>query len=82
MGLAAGAAAAGLLEYRDSTLKTDADVLVALSLPVLALVPRMQSAAERYQRRRRRLILSLTSAATVLVVAIAAFAVWKLTVRS
>ncbi len=42
-GLAFGLLVAGILEYRDTSLRTDDDVLVALSLPVLALVPTMQT---------------------------------------
>jgi protein tyrosine kinase modulator len=44
-GLVLGLALIGFLEYTDSTFKTDADVIGALSLPVLALVPVMQSEA-------------------------------------
>jgi polysaccharide chain length determinant protein (PEP-CTERM system associated) len=78
-GLGLGVGLAALLEYRDTTLKTDDDVLAALSLPVLALVPVMRSAAERRRRRRQRLLVALTSVATVLVsvVAMFLFFIWK-----
>ncbi len=42
-GLVLGAAFVFLLEWRDTSLKTDDDVKIALSLPVLALVPFMQT---------------------------------------
>src|SRR4029450_4587569 len=38
-GLAIGLGFAGILEYRDTSLRTDDDVLLALALPVLATVP-------------------------------------------
>ncbi len=52
VGFAFGIALIGLLEYRDSAFKTDKQVTALLGLPVLAVVPVMQSAVER----RRALI--------------------------
>lgn len=78
MGIMLGAALGAFLEYRDTSLKNDADVFASLSLPVLALVPVMQSAAERRRLRRRKVILSLGSAATMVAVGVVAFVVWKL----
>jgi polysaccharide chain length determinant protein (PEP-CTERM system associated) len=75
-GLGVGLALAALLEYRDTSLRTEDDVLVALSLPVLALVPTMRTVTDRTRRKRRRLLM-VSSAATVLIVAVAAV-VWKL----
>lgn len=73
IGLAVGLFFVGLLEYRDTSLKTDEDVLVALSLPVLALVPTLTTAAERLRRRKIRVALAAGSAVLVfLVVAVAA----------
>ena len=43
----------GFLEYRDSTFKTDADVVTALGLPVLAQVPMMSAAAPAPAAARR-----------------------------
>jgi polysaccharide chain length determinant protein (PEP-CTERM system associated) len=76
-GLALGVGLGALLEYRDTTLKTDEDVLAALSLPVLALVPVIRSAAERRQLGRRRVLLSVTSAATMGVFAVVLFILYK-----
>lgn len=42
-GLILGLGFVGLMEYRDSSLKTEEDVLRLLSLPVLALVPSLRS---------------------------------------
>jgi polysaccharide chain length determinant protein (PEP-CTERM system associated) len=52
-GLAVGLGLAGLLEYRDATLKNEEDVRSCLSLPVLAAIPvlsdRRPAAAPRHQ---------------------------------
>lgn len=58
-GLAIGLALVVLLEYRDTTFKTDSELSGVLNLPVLAVVPLMQSDTERRSRFRRRLILNL-----------------------
>lgn len=76
LGLGLGLALIALLEYRDSTLKTEPDVLVSLALPVLALIPAMVTKAEEQSRARRRRMVALASAAVLAIVAGAA--VWKL----
>lgn len=48
-GLGLGAGLGFLLEYRDTSLRSMEDVVVSLSLPVLAVVPSMTSASERRQ---------------------------------
>ena len=50
-GLALGVALLALLEYRDSAFKTDKQVTALLGLPVLAVVPVMQSDVERRRLR-------------------------------
>lgn len=77
VGLGIGLGLAILLEYKDTTLKSDADVAVTLMLPVLAAVPLIVTAADVKRRRRRRVILSV-AAATVVLIAVAAIAAWKL----
>jgi polysaccharide chain length determinant protein (PEP-CTERM system associated) len=74
-GLGLGLVIVGLLEYRDTSLRTDEDVLVALSLPVLALVPTMWT-MEDARRRRRRLLLFASSAAVAGIVSLATI-IWK-----
>jgi len=74
-GLAIGLGLAALLEYRDSSLRSEEDVLVALSLPVLALVPTMVTTFERYKRKRQRLILA--SSGTVFFLVSVALVAWK-----
>lgn len=79
MGAAGGLALAvlliGLLEYRDTTFRTDSDVLSALALPVVAVVPTLLTAGERRQLRRRRWMLSTGGVAVVLVAGAVLF--WK-----
>jgi polysaccharide chain length determinant protein (PEP-CTERM system associated) len=76
-GLGIGLLFAGFLEYRDTSLRSEEDVLVALALPVIALVPTMWTAAEeRHRSRRRRLLISSSTVATICFVAVAL--VWKL----
>ena len=75
-GLALGLALAFLFEWRDTTLKSEADVITALALPVLATVPAIETKKENLLRRRRRLVLS--AGAAVLVMGTAAAIVWKL----
>jgi polysaccharide chain length determinant protein (PEP-CTERM system associated) len=54
-GLILGAALAGLLEFVDTTFRNETDVVSAVSLPVLAVVPnRLTKADLRHARRRRR----------------------------
>lgn len=74
VGLAIGFALAVVLEYRDTSLKTDDDVLTALTMPVLAMIPMMTTRADI--RRRHRLRLAAGLAAMVLAVAVAAAATW------
>jgi capsular polysaccharide biosynthesis protein len=64
-GLAIGLGLIALLEYRDATLKTDDEVVSVLALPVLAVVPWMQSDEERRKRARKNLIVSLGLGSTV-----------------
>jgi hypothetical protein len=78
-GLAVGLGLMLLLEYRDRSLRTEDDVLDALALPVLALVPRMMSVAERKRYQRRRQVMRLAVGATVLLIVIGgALIAWRL----
>lgn len=65
----------GILEYRDTTFRTDHDLIQALALPVVAVVPNLLTAAERHARRRRRWMLSSASLAVLLVAGVVLF--WK-----
>jgi len=76
-GLVLGLLLAGFLDYRDSSFKREEDVLSVLSLPVLALVPRMSSDRERRVDRRRRLAVDAAGAA-VLLATFVVLALWRL----
>jgi polysaccharide chain length determinant protein (PEP-CTERM system associated) len=76
-GLGFGIALVGLLEYRDTTLKTDDDIVVSLALPVLAVIPAMMTQAERRRAKRKRLLLA-ASASFVFVLAAGAVAAWRM----
>jgi polysaccharide chain length determinant protein (PEP-CTERM system associated) len=54
-GLALGIGLAAFLEYWDSTLRTEDDIMLALNLPTLASIPLMRSSAELAKRKRRKL---------------------------
>jgi polysaccharide chain length determinant protein (PEP-CTERM system associated) len=54
-GLAFGIGLAAFLEYWDSTLRTEDDIMLALNLPTLASIPMMRSSAELAKQKRRKL---------------------------
>ena len=56
-GLALGLLLVGFLELRDSSFKTEDDVLRVLSLPVLALIPAMEPATGLRQQSPKRRVL-------------------------
>jgi len=75
-GLAIGVLLVVLIEYRDKSFKNDAEVTRVLSLPVLAVVPFMQSATERRRTLRNRILLGVSFSTTI--VACAAVVVYTL----
>jgi hypothetical protein len=79
-GLCLGLAIAALIEYRDTSLRTEDDVLVALALPVVALVPKLWTDSEIRKVRQRRLLVASCVAVTLMFSA-AALA-WKLRLLS
>jgi hypothetical protein len=79
-GIALGMAIVFLLVYRDSSLKTDDDVVVSLGIPVLALVPWMQTTVDQRRRRQRRLLLG--GATAVLTLALVGGAAWWIVTRT
>jgi polysaccharide chain length determinant protein (PEP-CTERM system associated) len=64
-GLALGLALVALIEYRDTTFKTDTELARVLALPVLAVVPLMKSDAERKAEFRKQLFLNVGLGSTV-----------------
>jgi polysaccharide chain length determinant protein (PEP-CTERM system associated) len=79
MGLMLGVALVGFLEYRDTSFKTEEDVMQLLKLPVLALVPMMASERETRARRRRTRLVAL-GVGVLIVSTTTALALWKLQV--
>ena len=76
-GLLLGLALIGLVEYRDSSFKTEGEVSRLLSLPVLALVPTLASELDRAKLRRRQWLMDICGSAAV-VVTVAALVFWRL----
>jgi polysaccharide chain length determinant protein (PEP-CTERM system associated) len=66
IGLAFGVGLVALLEYRDSAFKTDEDLARVLGMPVLAVVPLMQSDQERRRTFQRRIAVGTVLGGTVL----------------
>jgi hypothetical protein len=64
-GLAIGFALIVLVEYRDATFKYEQEVTRVLTLPVLAVVPLMQSDVERRRLFIRKLFIGLGLGSTV-----------------
>ncbi len=79
-GLALGLLLSAFLEYRDASLKTDADVVTTLTLPVLAMIPELITSEVRQTRiRRRRLAWGVTAGTAAILVTAAAL--WIMRVR-
>jgi polysaccharide chain length determinant protein (PEP-CTERM system associated) len=74
-GLALGLGVAALLEYRDTSLRTDDDVVSSIGLPVLAMIPMMASTADERRRLRNRWIMVATAA--VAMISCTAAILWK-----
>lgn len=75
LGLMFGLGFAALIEIRDASFRSDNDVMDALSLPVLASVPRIATTDERRRATRR---MRLVSAVCVVSVAVAGYVAWTL----
>ena len=68
----------GFLEYRDTTFRTDAEIISVLSLPVLASIPPIVTAADKRQVKRRRRLVAVCSSVALALAAVAGVAAWKL----
>jgi polysaccharide chain length determinant protein (PEP-CTERM system associated) len=75
-GLALGLALIALIEYRNTTFRTDEDITLSLALPVFAVIPAMTTRRER-QTRRRRWLVAVTASVAVMAAGVAAL-VWKM----
>jgi polysaccharide chain length determinant protein (PEP-CTERM system associated) len=74
-GLTIGLGLVVLVEYRDRSLRSEADVIGAFRLPVLALVPKMVGVIDRKRQWRRRGLLGLAAMGTA---AVAVVVAWRL----
>ena len=72
LGLGMGLLLAGFLEYRDTTLKTDADVVATLMLPVLAMIPELTTPASDLvvETKRRRVVQMVLGTLAVVVIVV------------
>jgi polysaccharide chain length determinant protein (PEP-CTERM system associated) len=66
VGLGMGIGLAAVLEYQDNSFRTDDEVVRVLTLPVMAVIPLMLTAADRRRIRRRTVLVASASAAGVL----------------
>jgi polysaccharide chain length determinant protein (PEP-CTERM system associated) len=76
VGLGLGIGLAAVLEFRDTSLRTEDEIVRLFALPVVALVPVMRTAADQ-RRARRRLVLAF-AAVTLVFAGAAAATAWKL----
>jgi polysaccharide chain length determinant protein (PEP-CTERM system associated) len=76
-GLGLGLGLVAFLEYRDTSFKSDDDIMMTLSLPVLAVIPLMTNAAERRHTRRRKLLLAASASVTCMLLAAAVMIVFQ-----
>ena len=67
----------GPARYRDTSFKTDDDIVTTLALPVIAVIPAMTSAAERRAFRRRQILLAASISVVCMVLAGAVMVVWR-----
>ena len=74
-GLAFGLGLALFLDYRDRSLRTEADLIHAFALPVLALVPTMAGGVDQQKRRRT---VKVAVAAGVFAVSVSLVVAWRL----
>jgi polysaccharide chain length determinant protein (PEP-CTERM system associated) len=78
-GFVAGLGLIGLLEFMDSTYHSESDVISALALPVLAVVPQLNTAGDLRHAARRRMLFT-AGAAVLLLAAVgvtAALQLWR-----
>jgi polysaccharide chain length determinant protein (PEP-CTERM system associated) len=75
VGLLFGLGVAALLEFRDKSFWTEADVLDVLAMPVLATVPYVATTAEKERSRKLQIAASVSA---VLCLALAGYVTWNL----
>jgi polysaccharide chain length determinant protein (PEP-CTERM system associated) len=77
-GLALGVGLVALLEYKDTSFKTDDDIVTTLALPVLAVIPAMTNASERRAHRRRKMLWAASASIGCMALVVAVMVVWRL----
>jgi polysaccharide chain length determinant protein (PEP-CTERM system associated) len=75
VGLLLGIGLAGFFEYRDTTLRTEDEILKMLMLPVVAAIPMLIAVADRRRQRRNLMILA---AASILLIGGVISTAWRL----
>jgi len=65
VGLILGLAIAAFLEFRDTSFRDERDIMTVLALPVLAMVPYVETSPERSRRSRRMALIGTGGAMTV-----------------
>jgi polysaccharide chain length determinant protein (PEP-CTERM system associated) len=75
LGLLLGLGIVAAIEFRDSSLKTEADVASVLGVPVIALIPTVETPADLAGRRRRRVF---ASGAAVFVAGVSGYVFWAM----
>lgn len=75
MGLFLALGILGVIEYRDTTLRTEDEIVRTLVLPVIAAIPLLTAVADVRRQRRNRLLLGAATAVTVLALSAA---VWRM----
>jgi polysaccharide chain length determinant protein (PEP-CTERM system associated) len=76
LGMLLGVGFGAFLEYRDTSLRSEDEILRTLVLPVLAAIPILTAVADRGRRKR---VVAATVTATVLTIAgLAAASLWRL----
>jgi polysaccharide chain length determinant protein (PEP-CTERM system associated) len=76
-GLGIGLGLVALLEYRDTSFKTDDDIVTTLALPVLAVIPAMTNAGERRAHRRRKVLVAASASIGCIALAAAVMVAWR-----
>lgn len=73
-GLAFGIGLVGFFEYRDTSMRTEDDIVRTLTLPVIATIPMLTAVTDR--RRQRVLVVASLAAAGIAIVGLAAAIAW------
>jgi hypothetical protein len=76
-GVVIGLLIIGLLEYRDSSFKTETEAVKALSIPVFAQIPVMSSDRDRRAATKRRRLIDAGGTAVLVAVAFI-LVIWRL----